>query len=558
MIKFYWSISRYLTVLLMLITTVGWSQSRTVTGKVTSLEDNAGIPGVNVVEKGTTNGTVTDIDGTYSISVSENATLVFSFVGFSTQEVAVGNQSVVNAAIAPDVTSLSEVVVVGYGTMQKKDLTGAVVQVTAKDFNPGVNVNPLQAIQGKVAGLTITQPSGDPNQSPTVKIRGYTSLAGGSEPLYVIDNVIGVPISSISPNDIETIDVLKDASAAAIYGSRGANGVIIITTKRGRAGRSVVTFNNYVSASTISNRMDLLDADEYRAEVSRIKGDASFADNLRFPTDAQGNGYSNDWIDEITRTAMTNNHELALMGGTEALSYRGSVNYIKQQGIIKNTGLERVTGRINLDQKAIDDKLNIQYNLSFSNTNSELSNGGIVARASTFLPTLPIRDQNGDYYEVGGSFDLFNPVAMLENYQNDDVKKVFIGGVNLKYEIINGLTLGANGAFRNENTINSQAYNAAVKAYTGNQGNTSKNLYQTNNKLLELTANYQKEFTNGKFSLLGGYSYQNNIDDGFGANNNNYVPGLYEVLGYNNLSAGKATLLNGSTTYTSSYKNEYS
>jgi len=557
MAKFYLSLRRYIAVLLMLVTTTAWSQSRTVTGKVTSEEDGLGLPGVNIIEKGTLNGTVTDVDGVYTINVSENATLVFTFVGFSNQEIAVGSQGVVNATLAPDITALSEIVVVGYGTVQKKDLTGAVSQVTSKDFNPGVNVNPLQAIQGKVAGLVITQPSGDPNQSPTVKIRGYTSLAGGSDPLYVIDNVIGVPISSISPNDIETFDVLKDASAAAIYGSRGANGVIIITTKRGRAGRPVVSFNNYVSASVISKEMDLLDADGYRAEVSRIKGDASFADNLRFPTDGSGNGYNTDWIDEISRTALTNNHELAIMGGTDALSYRGSLNYIKQEGIIKNTGLERATGRINLDQKALNDRLNIQYNLSFSNTNSQLSNGGIVARATTFLPTLPVRDVNGDYYEVGGSFDLFNPVAMLENYQNDDVKKVFIGGVNLKYEIIDGLTLGANGAFKNENTINSQAYNAAIKAYTGNQGLTSKNLYQTNNKLLELTANYEKELGRTKLSLLGGYSYQDNIDDGFGANNSNYVPGLYEVLGYNNLSAGKATLLNGSTNYTSSYKNEY-
>jgi len=561
MIRLYLSKCRYTILLVFFASSMAFAQ-QVVTGTVTSSDDGSPIPGVNILEKGTTNGTVTDADGAFRVSIGSNATLVLSFVGYQTQEVAVGSQSTINVSLQSDVTSLSEVVVIGYGTVQKKDLTGSVSQVTSKDFNAGVNVNPLQSIQGKVAGLNITQGSGDPNSSPTVRLRGYTSLLGGSDPLYVVDGVIGVPVNSVSPNDIETIDVLKDASAAAIYGSRAANGVIIITTKRGKSGKTTVTFNNYVSAATISNSLDLLDGDQYRSEISRIKGDAAFGDNLRFPKDAGGNGYSTDWMKEITRTAMINNHEVAIMGGTDQLSYRGSLNYIKQDGIVKNTGLDRVTGRINLDQKALNNKLSIQYNLSFTNTNSQISNGDVVARAATMLPTTPVFGTDptkfGGYYEVEGSFDLFNPVAMQNNYQNDEVKKVFVGAMNLSYEVLPGLKLGANGAFRNENTINSQAYNPVVKAYIGNQGNTSKNLYQTNNKLLELTANYVKTFgNNSKISLLGGYSYQDNIDDGFGANNNNYVPGTYELLGYNNLGLGRATLINGSTTYVSSYKNEW-
>lgn len=529
-----------------------------VTGTITSADDGSPVPGVNILEKGTTNGTVTDVDGTYRISVGSGATLVVSFVGYTTQEVAVGAQTSLNISLQPDVTSLSEVVVVGYGTVQKKDLTGAVSQVSSKDFNAGVNVNPLQSIQGKVAGLNITQGSGDPNATPTVRLRGYTSLAGGSDPLYVVDGVIGVPITSISPNDIETIDVLKDASASAIYGSRAANGVIIITTKRGKSGKTTVTFNNYVSMASVSKSLDLLDAQGYRDQVSRIKGDAAFADNLRFPKDANGNGYNTDWMKEVTRTAAIHNHELAMMGGTDQLSYRASINYIGQEGIVKNTGLDRVTGRFNLDQKALNNKLKIQYNLSFTNSKKQLVNNDILNRAATFLPTLPVKNPDGTYYEVGGSFDLFNPVAEQQNYHNDEVNKVIVGGLNLKYEILPGLTLSANGAFKNDNTINSQAYNAVIKAYTGNQGNTSKNLYQTNNTLMELTANYTKNFgSTSKFSLLGGYSYQDNIDDGFGANNNNYVDGAYALYGYNALQLGRATLLNGSTSYVSSYKNEW-
>lgn len=557
MIRFY-QCARTCLFVLLVAAGFGATAQTTVSGKVTFAEDGTAIPGANILEKGTSNGTVSDTNGNFTISVGENATLVFSFVGYTTQEVAVNGQTSINVSLQSDVTSLNEVVVIGYGTVQKKDLTGAVGQVSAKDFNPGVNVNPLTSIQGKVAGLTITVPSGDPNESPSVRIRGYTSLLGGSDPLYVVDGVIGVPISSISPNDIEHIDVLKDASATAIYGSRGANGVIIITTKRGQSGKTSVSFDNYLSVSTISKTFDLLDANQYRAQVSRIKGDASFSDGLRFPVDGSGNPYNTDWMKEITHSAYTDDHELSLMGGTDEFNYRGSIDYINQQGIIHNTGLQKVTGRLNLDQKAINDKLNIQYNLSFENKDSKLSNDDVIARAITFLPTLPVRDLNGDYYEVGGSFDLFNPIAMQDNFHNDETNKVFVGSVNMKYEVLPGLTLGANGAFRNENTINSQAYNKEIKAYTSNLGLTRKNLYQTNNKLLDLTAQYAKDFgSNSNFTFLGGYSYQDNIDDGFGAQNNDYVDGVYQLIGYNNLGLGRGTLLSGSTSYTSSYKSEW-
>lgn len=547
-----------------------FAQDRNVSGTVTDAQDGSGLPGVNVLVKGTTNGTTTDVEGSYTLSVPGNATLVFSFIGYAPQEILVGNQSAINIKLASDVQALEEVVVIGYGTQEKKDVTGSIAQVSSKDFNAGINPNPLQAVQGKVAGLTITQPSGDPNQAPTVRLRGYTSLAGGSDPLYVVDGVIGVPISSIAPEDIQSIDVLKDASAAAIYGSRAANGVIIVTTKRGVSGKPQISFNNYVGVETISNRLELLDGNEYRAQVAGIKGQPSLSDNLRFPTDASGNGYSTDWIDEISRTGITNNHDLAVSGGGENFNYRGSLNYIKRDGIIKNTGFERVTGRINIDQYAINDKLKVQYNLSLSNTNSKLTDGGIIAEALTYLPTLPVRSDRtdfGGYYEVDGSFDLNNPVAMQDNFKNDEVKRVLIGGVNISYEIIDGLTVGVNGAYRNENTVNSQARNNAIKAYQAVQGGpnpenfpSARSLYQVNNKLLETTVNYNRNFgTSSNVSLLAGYSYQNNIDDGFSARNSDYIEGGYELFdGYNNLGRGRGTLLTGRSDYVNSYKNEYS
>ncbi|QNF33054.1 TonB-dependent receptor [Adhaeribacter swui] len=527
-----------------------------LTGKVTD-EKGEPIPGATVVLKGSSAGAATGADGTFTLSVPETAgTLVISFIGYTTQEKAFTGPGAINVTLAEDTKTLQEVVVVGYGTQQKKDVTGSVTQVTAKEFNSGVNPNPLQAIQGKVAGLVITQPNGDPNQNPTIRLRGYTSLAGGSDPLYVVDGIIGVPINSISPTDIETMDVLKDASASAIYGSRAANGVIIITTKRGKAGTTSVSFNNYVAADIISNRLDLLDANAYREQVAKIKGEGSLNDNLRFPKDPSGQGYNTDWFDQISRTGMTNNHDLSIMGGSEAFSYRGSINYIKREGVIKNTGFNRLTGRINLDQKALNNRLNVQYSLSYTQTDQENRNDNIIARATLFLPTLPVKNPDGSYYEIPGTQDLYNPVAMLNNYQNNDFKRVMIGAMNIKYEVLDGFVVGVNGALKNDNTVNSQAYNRNVLAYTSNQGNTSRNLYQTNNKLLEITGSYTKSLGGvNNFNVLGGYSYQDNVDDGFGANNNNYISGLYEQFGYNNLSGGRGTLLSGRSDYATSYRN---
>ena len=540
---------------LALLLTIGslMAQDITVKGRVTD-GSGSGLPGVTVKVKGTNQGTNSDMEGNYTISASPNATLVFSFIGFASQEIPVGNQSTINVTMSDDVKALEEVVVVGYGTAKRKDVTGSVQSVTSKDFNAGVNPNPLQAIQGRVAGLVITQPNGDPNTSPTVRLRGYTSLAGGSDPLYVVDGIIGVPINTISPSDIESMDVLKDASASAIYGSRAANGVIIITTKRGKSGRATVSFNNYVGVDVISKRLDLLDGPGYIAEVKRIKGDASLDDNQRFPKTASGGFYNTDWWDEISRTGVTNSHDLAISGGAPTFSYRGSLNYIDRQGVIKNTGFDRMTGRINIDQKALDNRLNIQYSLSYTNTNSDYTDGGILANATTFLPTLPVRNADGSYYEVPGAFDLNNPVAMLENETFTNVKKTLVGGVNMKYEVLDGLTLGVNGALKNDQDVTSRARNGSIKAFQITNGEASRNLYQTNDKLLELTANYIKGFGDkgSNFSLLGGYSYQDIINDGFGANNTQFVA---TGLGYNNLGLGAGSLILPKSSYTSSYKN---
>ncbi len=540
---------------LLSITTSVFAQEVTVTGKVTDMKGD-GLPGVSITVKGTTKGSNTDMDGNYTVSASPTETLVFSFIGFSSKEVLVGNQSKLDVQMSDDVKALEEVVVVGYGTAKRKDVTGSVQSVSAKDFNAGINPNPLQAIQGKVAGLVITQPSGDPNSNPTVRLRGYTSLAGGSDPLYVVDGIIGVPMNTISPDDIESMDVLKDASASAIYGSRAANGVIIVTTKRGKSGRTTVSFNNYVGVETISNRLDLLNGDDYRAQVSRIAGDASLSDKQKFPVDAQGKGYSTDWIDEISRTGITNNHDLAISGGSPTFSYRGSLNFLNRQGIIKETGFDRLTGRINLDQKAFNNRLNIQYSLSVTNTNSKIADGDIIVRATTYLPTLPvINPATNGYYEIPGSFDLYNPVSMLRNQKFEGSRRVVIGGLNLKYEILDGLTVGVNGALRSDDYNEGRSRNRAARGYESVNGRAEQKLDQTTDKLVELTANYLKGFgeKNSNFSLLGGYSYQDVTNDGFNANNNQFVT---DIFGYDKLGSGAGTLISPNSTYTGSYKNQ--
>lgn len=561
MLKFYHIFKSMLCLLILL--SPGWTlaQERTITGKVMSADDNMQLPGANILVKGSSSGTVTDSDGQFSLAIGENTTLVVSFVGYVSQEVVITNQTNITVSLIPDATSLAEVVVVGYGTVQKKDLTGSVTNLSQKDFNAGINPNPLQAIQGKVAGLNITQPSGDPNQAPTVRLRGYTSLAGGSDPLYVVDGVIGVPINSISPSDIDKMDVLKDASASAIYGSRAANGVIIVTTKRGKDGKPTISFNNYIGMENISKRLDLMNADEYRAEVTRIKGAASLSDGLKFPTDANGKGYNTDWMKQITRTGYTNNHELALAGGTSQLSYRGSLNYMKREGIVKNTDFERITGRINVDQKALNDKLQVQYNLAITSTNSNNTWDDVINRAVLFLPTLPVQNTDGSYYEVPGSFDLYNPVAMQKNFQSPSHNTILVGAMNAKYEIVKGLTLGVNGALKSNQTRSMQAFNVNTKAFLGMLGQASQDFEQSNDKLMELTAQYKTNFgSSNNLTVLGGYSYQGFVNDGFGAMNNigdASLAGtrLYELYGYNNLGAYQGTLIRPQSNYTSSFKN---
>lgn len=327
---------------------------------MTSEDDGSGIPGVNILEKGTSNGTVTDVNGGYSISIGSNSTLVYSFVGYTSQEVEVGNQSTLDIVLKLDVTSLSEVVVIGYGTQEKKELTSAVTSVKSEDFNRGTVNDPAQLLQGKVAGLNIAKAGNDPNGGYNIRLRGIASFGANTEPLIVIDGVIGGSLNTVDPNDIASIDVLKDGSAAAIYGSRGGSGVILITTKTGKAGRVQVEYNGSYAVEDIGRTIKVMTADEYRG----ITGAKDFGSNT-------------DWLDEVTQTGSYQVHNLSLSGGSSGTTYRGSFNVRDAQGIAINSGFQQINGRFNLTQKALKDKATFTVNLSTTRKEAEYGFFGI-------------------------------------------------------------------------------------------------------------------------------------------------------------------------------------
>lgn len=471
-----------------------------MTGKVTSADDGSGIPGVNILEKGTNNGTVSDVDGNFSISVGENATLVFSFVGYVTQEASVGSQSVVNVSLQSDVTSLSEVVVVGYGSQDKKEITGSVVSLTTEQFNRG-NVNdPRQLLQGKVPGLSIYNRGGNPNSPATFRLRGISTIGSNSQPLIVIDGVLGASLDNVDPNDIESINVLKDGSAAAIYGSRGSAGVILVTTKRGtgKSSGTTVDYNGYVAADRVFRKQPVMTANEF--------------------INAGGNdlGAETDWQDEVTQTGISNVHNVAIAGGTQKTSFRSSVNFRDVNGVLKKSGFDQVNVRANLSHRALNDKLKFDIGFSTTDRRSDFSFNEALRYAVLFNPTAPIRFPNGDFYQAI-LFDNFNPVAILEQNINDGKRKTINYNARVDYNLLENLTLTVNYGRQFENNFNG-TYFSRNSFFVGlnRKGLARRFSSESDFTLFEGWATYQKEF--GKFNLdvTAGYSYQqDNYEDTF-------------------------------------------
>ncbi len=490
-----------------------YAQEVQITGTTKDAADGSSLPGVTVLLKGTTSGTISDIDGKYSIKAKAGQVLVFSFIGYTTQEITVGTQKVIDVSLKSSTTALEEVLVIGYGTQKKSDRTGSVFAVKADELNKGVLTDPIQGLQGKAAGVVITKKGGDPNSGFDIKIRGGSGgLITSTSPLYVIDGVPGVDPTTVANEDIESFNVLKDASAAAIYGSRGANGVIIITTKRGNERKeSQVELSTFVSTETVANRLDLLSADQIRKYVAD--------NNLNF---IDGGAKGVDWQDEIYRRGMSQNYSLSVSGGGEKSVYRTSVSHSNFDGVIKGSSKSRTQARINLDQKALNNKLSFQSGLSGTfEKNNYVNYGGngptdILYQAFQRNPTDPVYNEDGTFYNTQRTFNYWNPVALIDQIQNERSAKRFFGFAKASLEIIDGLTLNENVAYTRDDNENFYFEPKAMNlGTTEGFGRRSYNNYES--KLIETTINYKKVIGVHNIEFVGGHSWQHDHATGFAA-----------------------------------------
>lgn len=493
----------------------GLEQVHTVSGTISD-EAGARLPGVNILEKGTTNGTSSDAEGKYTLNVSDgNAVLIFSFIGYVPQEVPVGNQSLIEVTLLPDTKTLQEVVVVGYGTQRKGEITSAITNISPDEFNKGNISSVSQLLQGKVAGLSVSRPGGDPNGNFTIRLRGLSSL-GASQPLVVIDGQIGADLNSVDPNDIKSIDILKDGSAAAIYGTRGSAGVIIITTKSGSgtAEETTVSYSGLVQSENAARLTPHMSASEFRA--------------------LGGNdlGSDTDWHDEITRTALSHTHNLSLGGRSgSGTSYSASVNYRNSQGVAITTGFDQLNGRLNLSQSALKDKLIVNLNLITTRRNADLGWSEAFKYAVIYNPTAPIYDPaTGNYFESGG-VDYYNPLAVLqENSRTLETKRLNVVA-SAEYEIIEGLKFLTRYAQQSTSDYEEVFFPRTAtfsRNFLGLSGNARggyiwKRDFEGFNQLYENTLTYEKRFDDLNVTVLGGYSYQDFENKEFRVGGGNFI-----------------------------------
>jgi len=527
-------------------TSIASAQQRTVTGKVTS-ETEGSLPGVNIVIQGTVTGVMTDTEGNYSILVPGPETvLVYSFIGYIQQNVTVGDQSSIDVVLLPSTSELGEVVVIGYGTQRKREVTSSITSVKSEEFNRGNVMAPEQLIQGKVAGLSISRPGGNPNAGYDIRLRGMSTIGANLGPLVIIDGVIGGDLNNVDPNDIESINVLKDGSAAAIYGTRGSSGVILVQTKRGKKGTSQVEYNVYVTAEMVAKNTNVMNATEWRALSAETGLGTDF-------------GYDTDWFKEIERTGLSQVHNLALSGGTDKTNYRASINYRDASSIMITAGRRELNGRLNLTQKALNDKLTLDLNMASTEVQSEYGFDAAFRYATIYNPTAPVRSSEAAYEQYDGYFqqvlfDYYNPVALLELNTNDGKNRIVNLSLKGTYEIIEGLNVDAFYSIQNSNNLNGE-YRDKNDYWGGmnRNGLASRSANNYSSRLFESTAHYLGELTSSvNINVLGGYSYQDFYNEGFYAQGGDF---LTDDFTYNNLSAA-LDFKNGLGTITS-YKNSY-
>lgn len=525
------------------LTTGAWAQQQAVTGKVTDAEDGLGLPGVNIVEKGTTNGTVTDVDGNYSIKVGSDATLIFSYVGYLTEEIPVGSQSVIDLQLETDITQLSEIVVIGYGEVRKEDATGAVTSVSSKDFNKGAIASPQELLMGKAPGVVITSSGGAAGAGSTVRIRGGSSLRANNDPLIVVDGMplessgisgMANPLSTINPNDIESFSILKDASATAIYGSRASNGVIIITTKKGTVGKMKISYNGNVSVGVPVDYLDVYSGDEMRALVQ------DRVDNHGLTSAALGRlGTANtDWQDEIYQNATSTDHNISLSGSAKLIPYRISLGYTNQNGILKQNNIERKSVNISVNPSLLNNDLQLNLNVKSAFIDNNFSNPDAIGSALQFDPTQPITNGNTRYGGYTAWTELtsgdplnglpnniatHNPVAQLEYRDNTSsvVRHILGGKIDYKLPFLKELKATLNLGYDYYSSEGDDVTDELASWSYREPKNQIRAYNETKkNELLDFYLNYNKDLSgiDSKMDLTAGYSYQHFYKEGENAN----------------------------------------
>lgn len=525
------------------------AQERTISGVITSSEDGEALPGVTILVKGTTNGTITDIDGNYQISASDGDILVVSFVGFKSQEIEVGAQSAINVSMDLDVTALEEVVVIGYGSQKKSDLTGAVSSLSGDDLRGSVMASVDQALQGRIAGVQVTQNSGQPGGAVSIRVRGTTSLTQSSEPLYVIDGIqvggnaraisgfdwqggsggqqeaASNPMASINPSDIERIEVLKDASATAIYGSRAANGVVIITTKRGKKGEAKVSYNGYYAIQDVYKTFDMMDLPAYAEYNNEVAEEVSTIDPDDRFLDPSILGPGTDWQEAVFQKAPMQSHTITVSGGGDATQYMVSGGFFEQEGVIIGSDFNRFNVRLNIDSK-VKEGINVGASISLSRKDEQITlqdgGDGVISQAAQMPPHIPVKDFNGEFagpdQQNASSQIGSNPVGLALLRNNTVLSNRLMSNLYAEIQIIEGLKFRSELGVDYGNSLN----RAFIPTYEwGRIINTTSQLAQRTDQnffwLLKNYATYNKTFGNHNMILMVGTEAQRGEYENFTA-----------------------------------------
>jgi TonB-dependent starch-binding outer membrane protein SusC len=525
--------------------------TKEVKGKVTDSK-GAAAAGITVSVKGTTTATATKSDGTFAINAKQDDVLVFSGVSFEASEVKVTGSDFYTISLTESSSVLTDVVVVGYGKGSKRTLTSSITTIKPGDLNRGAIGDVGQLLQGKVPGLNITA-SGDPNRPAAVILRGASTVNSPGAPFYVIDGVPGADIAAVAPDDIASIDVLKDAAATAIYGNRAASGVIMITTKRGKKGQAQTTYNGYVGFENVSNRLDLMNAQQLRDFLTANGSGFS-------PTDDKG--VNTDWQSAIQRSsAVSHNHNISFSGGGEHNTYSASLNYLDKEGILMRSRMRRVIARLSLEQFALNDKVKFGLNVAnqSSNANYVPLQNIVLLQSALHLPVSPVKNADGTYFENLGTTGYFNPVAMVDNALDDTKYSTLIGNFTVEAKLPFGFTYNANIAYQRTNSMHGEFYSSYYSQYPtsnfynnpdpgigishtlignlfGRNGAAIRTSFQNTNKTIESFLTWNRKFGNHSLNAVVGYSWiENTYGDGVTASSTNFPA---DNLGYSNLVLG--------------------